>query len=92
MPRRRRHAELGALRYGLPLVCWPQGADQLHNARACEATGASVTVSNTAEAASGLRRVLDGESYRSPAQRLHGEVLAMPCLARCLQLLEELAG
>ena len=82
---------LGALRYGLPLACWPQGADQFHNARACEATGASVTISNAAEAANGLRYVLDGKSYRSAAQRLQEEVLAMPFPAQCVQVLEELA-
>jgi UDP:flavonoid glycosyltransferase YjiC (YdhE family) len=82
---------LGALRYGLPLVCWPQGADQFHNARAAEAAGASVTVSDAAAAAHGLRWVLDAKGYRSAAQRLQEEVLAMPSPAQCAQVLEELA-
>ena len=82
---------LGALRYGLPMVCWPQGADQFHNARACEAAGAGVTISDAAAAAQGLRCVLDGEGYRSAAQRLQEEVLRMPSPAHCVQVLEQLA-
>lgn len=82
---------LGALRYGLPLVCWPQGADQFHNARAAEAAGASVTISDAAGAAPSLRCVLGGDGYRSAAQRLQEEVLAMPSPAQCAQVLEDLA-
>jgi UDP:flavonoid glycosyltransferase YjiC (YdhE family) len=82
---------LGALRYGLPLVCWPQGADQFHNAKVCEAAGASVTITDAAAAAQGLRCVLAIKGYRSAAQRLQEEVLAMPSPAQSAQVLEELA-
>ncbi len=67
---------LGALRYGLPLVCWPQSADQFHNARVCALAGASLTVKDATGAAHGLRSVLDGKSYRSAAQRLQLEIMA----------------
>ena len=46
---------LGALRHGLPVVCWPQGADQFHNARTCEAAGAGIAVADAVGAVSGLR-------------------------------------
>jgi UDP:flavonoid glycosyltransferase YjiC (YdhE family) len=82
---------LGALRYGLPLVCWPQGTDQFHNAQTCEAAGASVTINDAAEAAQGLRSVLDGKGYRSAAQSLQREVLEMPSAAECVPVLEGLA-
>ncbi|HMK96787.1 MAG TPA: nucleotide disphospho-sugar-binding domain-containing protein [Acidimicrobiales bacterium] len=83
---------LGALRYGLPLVCWPQGADQFHNARACEVAGASVTINDAHGALQGLRRVLGSEGYLSRAKRLREEVLAMPSAEQCVPVLEELAG
>lgn len=83
---------LGALRYGLPLVCWPQGADQFHNARVSELAGTSVTVKDAAGAAHGLRTVLDSKSYRSAAQRLQLEIMAMPSPDECVPVLEELAN
>ena len=82
---------LGALRYGLPLVCWPQGADQFHNARECEAAGASLTMKDPAGAAQALRSVLEDEQYRLAARRLREEILAMPSPAECAAVLEELA-
>ena len=83
---------LGALRYGLPLVCWPQGADQFHNSQACEAAGAGVTVSGPSELLQALRGVLDDDGYRSRAKQLQEELLAMPSAEECARVLEGLAG
>jgi UDP:flavonoid glycosyltransferase YjiC (YdhE family) len=83
---------LGALRHGLPLVCWPQGADQFHNARACEDSGAGLTIDGPAEAADALRRVLGQDEYRSAARRLQAEILAMPSLEETVGFLEDLAA
>ena len=69
---------LGALRHGLPVVCWPQGADQFHNARTCEAAGAGIAVADAVGAVSGLQAVLADARYRYAARRLRDE------LKRCL--------
>jgi UDP:flavonoid glycosyltransferase YjiC (YdhE family) len=82
---------LGGLYYGLPLVCWPQGADQFHNARACATTGASVTINEDVDAAYALRTVLEGDGFRVAARRLRQEILAMPSPADCALVLEQLA-
>jgi UDP:flavonoid glycosyltransferase YjiC (YdhE family) len=83
---------LGALRQGLPVVCWPQGADQFHNARTCEAAGAGIAVPDAVGAASALATVLADGRYRSAARRLRDELTAMPSPAECVSVLEDIAG
>jgi UDP:flavonoid glycosyltransferase YjiC (YdhE family) len=83
---------LGALRHGLRIVCWPQGADQFHNARTCEAAGAGLAVADAVGAVSGLRAVLADERYRSAAQRLRDELTAMLAPAECASVLEDIAN
>jgi len=82
---------LGALTCGLPLVCWPQGADQFHNARTCAATGASLTAKDAGEAANALRSVLKDQAYRAAAHGLQRELEAMPSATDCVPIIEELA-
>ena len=82
---------LGGLFYGLPLVCWPQGADQFHNAHACATAGASVTIDDDVDAAHALRTVLEDNGFRLAARRLREEILAMPSPAECVGALEQLA-
>ena len=83
---------LGALRQGLPVVCWPQGADQFHNARTCEAAGAGIAVADAAGAVSGLQAVLADERYRSAAQGLRDELVAMLAPAEFASVLEDIAN
>ncbi len=81
---------LGALRHGLPVVCWTQGADQFHNARTCEAAGAGIEVADAGGAVSGPQAVLADERYRSAAQRLQDELTAMLAPAECASALEDI--
>jgi UDP:flavonoid glycosyltransferase YjiC (YdhE family) len=83
---------LGALRQGLPVVCWPQGADQFHNARTCEEAGAGIEVVDAAGAAGAIRLVLADGHYRSAAERLRDEIMTMPSPSECVGVLEDLAG
>jgi UDP:flavonoid glycosyltransferase YjiC (YdhE family) len=91
VPRRCRHPA-GALRQGLPVVCWPQGADQFHNARAYEAAGAGIAAADAVAAVSALQAVLADERYRSAAQRLRDELIAMPTPEECARVLDDIAN
>ena len=71
-------------------MCWPQGADQFHNARSCEAAGAGIAVADAVGAVSGLQAVLDDERYRSAAQHLRDELTAMLAPAECANVLEDI--
>ena len=81
---------LGALSQALPVVCWPQGADQFHNARTCEAARAGIAVADAVGAVSALKAVLADERYRSAAQRLRDELTAMLAPAECASVLEDI--
>ncbi len=83
---------LGALSHGLPVVCWPQGADQFHNARAVVDAGAGVAIGDADAAGAAIRQVLDaGSAQRAGARRLEGELSAMPTPAETAALVEEVA-
>lgn len=73
---------MGALAYGLPVVCLPRGADQFANAAQVARTGAGVTllpdqvsVESIRDAA---RRVLDEASYGVAARKLRSEIELLP--------------
>jgi UDP:flavonoid glycosyltransferase YjiC (YdhE family) len=82
---------LGSLCQGLPVVCWPQGADQFHNAWTCEEAGAGIAVSDGVAAARALQMVLADGRYRAAARRLQDELMAMPAPAECINVLEDIA-
>jgi UDP:flavonoid glycosyltransferase YjiC (YdhE family) len=69
---------LAALSRGLPMVLWPQGADQNINAARAAARGVAVTVEDSAEITHALATILKDESYRSAARRAAAEIAAMP--------------
>ena len=73
---------LGALCFGLPQLCLPQGTDQPSNAAAVLRAGAGLALSpeeTTADAvAEALDAVLNEARYRDAAVRVRGEIDAMP--------------
>ncbi|MEY9929681.1 UDP:flavonoid glycosyltransferase YjiC (YdhE family) [Catenulispora sp. GP43] len=84
---------LAALGRGLPLVLWPQGADQHINAARAAASGAAVVVESADQIADALADVLadvlaDGP-HRAAAQRAAAQIAAMP---RPLDVLRVIAG
>jgi MGT family glycosyltransferase len=79
---------LGALCYGLPQLCLPQGTDQPSNTAALLPTGAALALQPdeiTADAvAEALGRLLDEPSFRRAANRLRAEIERMPTAAAVL--------
>jgi UDP:flavonoid glycosyltransferase YjiC (YdhE family) len=80
---------LGALCYGLPQLCLPQGTDQPSNTAALLPTGAAlalqpdeITAGAVAEA---LGRLLNEPSFRQAANRLRAEIERMPPAAAVLE-------
>jgi UDP:flavonoid glycosyltransferase YjiC (YdhE family) len=79
---------LGALCYGLPQLCLPQGTDQPSNTAALLPTGAALALEPdqiTADAvAEALGRLLNEPSFRQAATRLRAEIERMPTAAAVL--------
>ena len=79
---------LGALCYGLPQLCLPQGTDQPSNTAALLPTGAALALQPdeiTADAvAEALGRLLNEPSFRQAANRLRAEIERMPTAAAVL--------
>jgi UDP:flavonoid glycosyltransferase YjiC (YdhE family) len=87
---------LAALSCGLPLVNIPIGSDQPENAARCAALGVGVTVAPEERTPEAIRRavreVLATPSYRANAERLCGEMAALPGPEHAVVLLERLAA
>jgi hypothetical protein len=78
---------LGALCYGLPQLCLPQGTDQPSNTAALVPTGAALALQpdEIADAvAEALGRLLNEPSFRQAANRLRAEIERMPTAAAVL--------
>jgi UDP:flavonoid glycosyltransferase YjiC (YdhE family) len=86
---------LGALRYGVPMVVTPLGADHEKNADQVARSGAGLKVL-TRDLDDHLRPavvdVLVESSYREEAHRLRDEIALMPTPRDVVPTLEELAG
>jgi MGT family glycosyltransferase len=64
---------LKALAHGVPVLCIPQGRDQIDNAARVEAAGAGIRLKTSARSPTirrSIRRLLETPSYRAAAQRL----------------------
>ncbi len=81
----------GALSFGLPQLCLPQGTDQPSNAAAVGRAGAGVVLTpdrvTVDSVATALEQVLDGPDVRAAATRLQAEIAGMPTPADALKLL-----
>jgi UDP:flavonoid glycosyltransferase YjiC (YdhE family) len=81
---------LSALAEGLPLVLWPQGADQPINAERVRAAGAAILVEDASDLIDAVTTVLaDGSSQRAAAEHARGE---MAQAATPAQIINELAA
>ena len=73
---------MGALAYGLPVVCLPRGADQFANAAQVARTGAGITLLPDQGSVESIRdathRVLDEASYSAAARKLRSEIELLP--------------
>ena len=73
---------LASLAHGLPQMCLPQAADQFDNAGACVRSGAGLALlpgEATAPAVrEGVERILSEAAFRTAAERVAGEIAAMP--------------
>jgi UDP:flavonoid glycosyltransferase YjiC (YdhE family) len=86
---------LGALRYGVPMVVIPLGADHDGNADEVERSGAGVKVSAGATSrtlADAVTAVLDGSGFSAAARTLREEIADMPGPAAVIPVLEVAAG
>lgn len=88
-------AILPILAHGLPMLVLPQGANQFHNAEAVVSAGAGRRLLPAEVSAGAVRDdiqlLLDDSAYREAAQRVAGEIEAMPGPGRAVGLLEQLA-
>jgi hypothetical protein len=86
---------LGALRYGVPMIVIPLGADHDGNAVEVERSGAGLKVDAGATPQTlrtAVTKVLDGSRFRAAARILSEEIADMPGPAAIIPVLEELAG
>ncbi|RDG37263.1 glycosyltransferase [Streptomyces corynorhini] len=69
---------VGTLAHGLPMVLWPQGADQPINAARAAASGTSITVDSAAGISPAVAAVLERGEYRHRAQEIAAEIATLP--------------
>jgi MGT family glycosyltransferase len=87
---------LAAAAEGVPQLVMPIGADQFQNADALAASGAGLAMpqGGVTEAAvrDAVRQLMDDPSYRAAANRIRGEILALPTPAERIDDLGALLG
>jgi UDP:flavonoid glycosyltransferase YjiC (YdhE family) len=85
---------IGALAFGLPVLCLPQGADQFLNAAAITAIGAGLAVSpgqlSTKAVADAASQLLGQRSFREEAERVRTAIFEMPAVEELVLVLEAL--
>lgn len=85
----------GALRWGLPLVVVPQGADQFFHARRVEELGAGIALPRSerspADIAQALTAVLEQPPFAAAARRIAAASAALPGIDVAARLVEGLA-
>lgn len=88
-------AILSILSHGLPMLLLPQGANQFHNAEACEAAGVARSLGAAAvdpeSVRREVRRLLDDPIHATRARILAAEIAAMPGPDEGARLVERLA-
>jgi MGT family glycosyltransferase len=85
---------LGALAFGLPQLCLPQGADQFLNAAAIATARAGLTISRNgfcrAAVTEAIERLLSQPSFRESATRVQESIATMPTVDEVATTLETL--
>lgn len=88
-------AILPILAHGLPLLILPQGANQFHNAEACESAGVGRRLLpgevDAESVRTQIRMLLNDAGYRTRARAIADEIAAMPGPDHGVALLERLA-
>ncbi|MFB9926985.1 glycosyltransferase [Amycolatopsis halotolerans] len=69
---------LGTLAHGLPMVLWPQGADQPINAARAAASGTAITVDSAAAIRAAVAEALENSVYRREARKVAAEIADRP--------------
>jgi UDP:flavonoid glycosyltransferase YjiC (YdhE family) len=69
---------LGTLSRGLPMVVWPQGADQFINAARAADSGTAIVVNDPAEIGNSLRAITDNDQISTAAHRVATEIASAP--------------
>ncbi|WP_433191937.1 glycosyltransferase [Nocardia sp. CA-107356] len=69
---------LGALAHGLPMVLWPQGADQPINAARAAASGTAITVDAATAISVAVTKALDNRAYGARAREVADEIAQRP--------------
>lgn len=69
---------LAALSRGIPMILWPQGADQPLNAARAAAAGVAITVESAAEIKDALARLLHEPGFRDAAEAVADEIAQRP--------------
>lgn len=72
---------VGTLAHGLPMVLWPQGADQPVNAARAAASGASITVDSAAGIYPAVTALLGQGPHRHRAQEIAADIAKLPSAA-----------
>jgi UDP:flavonoid glycosyltransferase YjiC (YdhE family) len=87
---------LAALRHGLPQLLLPYDADNVRNARLCEAAGAALQLAprelDGELLRATVRRLVDDQELASAARRIRDELLSMPTPEQVVPVLERLAA
>ncbi|QMU77263.1 glycosyltransferase family 1 protein [Streptacidiphilus sp. PB12-B1b] len=76
---------LAALSRGVPMVLWPQGADQPVTAARAQAAGAAITVDGADALAPALAAVLALDDYGDAARTVAADLAALPDAQQTLQ-------
>ncbi|WP_051499051.1 glycosyltransferase [Nocardia sp. BMG51109] len=80
---------LGALSRGIPLVLWPQGADQPINAARAAAAGVALVVDSAAAVTAAVERALHDEILRSRVAEVAAENAGKPTPAEVMAILAD---
>jgi UDP:flavonoid glycosyltransferase YjiC (YdhE family) len=87
---------MGSLIAGVPLVCVPLGADQMHNARFCAAKGYGVSLdeerATPARIRAAVHRVLEEPSFLASVQAFRHEMASQPGLPAVVRRIERLVA
>jgi len=84
---------LGTLSRGIPMVVWPQGADQFINAARAAASGSAIVVNDPGEIGASLRAITENAHISDAAHRVAEEIESLPTTGDVIaELLRQVAS